>query len=164
MSIHDEFVKYPTGKIKKGAFCDSCKRFNSRYVTCDTIAVKGDSVLLVKRAQDPLKGYWALPGGYLDWDETVEECAKRELSEETGYCAKKVTLLGIYSEKRRDNEERQNVTICFFTDEFEKKGEFDSHESTETRWFRFGELPEKMAFDHRKMVVDYLKKTEIIKK
>ena len=65
--------------------------YNYKYprpsVTADCIVITKDSqskVLLVKRRNEPFKDYWAFPGGYMNMDETTEQCAIRELEEETG--------------------------------------------------------------------------------
>ena len=54
-------------------------------------------VLLIQRGNDPYKGYWAFPGGFLNMDETVARCAERELEEETGIVLIGMQLVGIYS-------------------------------------------------------------------
>jgi 8-oxo-dGTP diphosphatase len=152
---HDEFVKYPTGKINKGEWCDSCKRFNTRNVTCTVIGIKEGKLLLVKRAHDPMAGFWAMPGGYLSWDETVEECAVREYKEESGFSVVNLKLLGIYSSPKRDADGRQNVDCCFVGEVVGVGGKHDL-EVEEIRWFDLNEIPDKMAFDHGKMVKDFL--------
>lgn len=147
----DEFVKYPTGKIGKGKWCDECKRFNTRNVTCTVVGFKGGRVLMVLRSHDPQKGWWALPGGYLEWDETVEQAARREFLEETGYELDGVRLGGVMSAPDRDLDGRQNVDIFFVGEVGEKVGENDE-ESEEVKFFEVNELPEKIAFDHRKII------------
>ena len=164
----EEFVKYPTGSIGKDAWCDGCKSYNNRRVTCTVVGVRGSpstdstsslqassgQVLMVKRALDPEKGKWALPGGYLFFDETVEECAGREFEEETGIKVRNLVLMGVYSNPKRDADGRQNVDCCFVGEVGEKIGESD-HEVDEVKWFGLDELPKKIAFDHKKMIEDY---------
>ena len=58
-------------------------------------------VLLIQRGNDPYKGYWAFPGGFLNMDETVARCAERELEEETGIVLIGMQLVGIYSDVDR---------------------------------------------------------------
>ncbi len=53
-------------------------------VTVDCVVLNDNNVLLIKRLNTPFKDHWALPGGFIDIDETLEEAAYRELSEETG--------------------------------------------------------------------------------
>ncbi|MBN2367538.1 NUDIX hydrolase [Candidatus Woesearchaeota archaeon] len=152
---HEEFIKYPTGKISKGDFCSHCGKFNSRQVCYDVLAVWDKKILLIQRKQEPAKGYWALPGGYVDWDETAEECARREFKEETGCTTENLELLGIYSDPKRDDG-RQNVTLCYLTRlENNPKTKFDKEEISDLRWFSLDDLPEKLAFDHKDMIQDY---------
>ena len=60
------------------------------------------SVLLIKRGEHPYKGQWALPGGFLKMEETLEETAKRELREETGVCEAYMEQLYTFSDLNRD--------------------------------------------------------------
>lgn len=70
-------------------------------------------VLLIKRNNDPYKGYYALPGGFLEVDqETIEDCAVREAKEETGLDVEIERLIGIYSHPKRDPR-AHNVTGAF---------------------------------------------------
>ena len=59
-------------------------------------------VLLIQRGNEPYKGCWAFPGGFLEMDETVARCAERELEEETGIVLTGMQLVGIYSDVERD--------------------------------------------------------------
>ena len=61
---HDEWVKYPTGAIDKGEWCGMCKTYNTRKMTTSVIGVRDGEIVLIKRAHDPEKDKWALPGGY----------------------------------------------------------------------------------------------------
>jgi len=157
--MNEDFIKYPIGNIPRGNFCDTCKKYNARHVVCDVIAVKDNKILLIKRNIDPAKGYWSLPAGYVDWDETTEEGAARELKEETGYDASNIKLVGVYSDPKRDEDGRQNVSILYSA---EVSGEMnkDEKEVSEINWFDINNLPEKIAFDHRQMITDYLRKME----
>ena len=153
--IQKEWAKYPTGKIGGGEFCGECGRYNVRNSTCTMIGVRGKKVLMILRANDPQKGFWAFPGGYLDWNETVEECAVREFREESGFEVKSKGLLGVYSSPKRDLDGRQNVDYCFYGEVGEKVGENDD-EVERVKWFELNRLPDKIAFDHREMIGDYI--------
>lgn len=154
MSVSD-FIKYPTGKIGKGEFCRACMRYNTRNVTVNAVVIKEEKVLLVLRNNEPEKGKWCLPGGYLGWDETVEECCLRELKEETVLAGKVVRWLGERSDLSA-GDGRQNVDLFYLVEvsegEFEPDGEIERVE-----WFGLDSLPE-MAFDHGRLIGDYLKK------
>ena len=156
MSQHDDWVRYPVGKLGEGAWCEECKRYTVRNSTCDLIAVREGKILLYRRKRNPQKGWWALPAGYLEWDETLEECVKRELREELGFSVRSVALLGVYSDPKRDLDGRQNIAHCF-VGEVSGKMKKDTSEVGKVEWFELDELPEKIAFDHRKMIADYRK-------
>ena len=111
------------------------------------------SVLLIRRGIDPYKGHWALPGGFMRIDETAEQCALRELREETAYVADSVRQFHTYSNPGRDPRERV-VSIAFYA--LVKMGAvFGGDDADEARWFPVLELPE-LAFDHSEIVHDAL--------
>lgn len=156
MSNHDDFVKYPTGKIPKGSFCDVCKKYNSRYVACCVIVIEDNKILLVKRANEPKKGDWSLPGGYFSWDETTEQCAARELREETGYIAKNIKFFTQKSDPNRDDG-RQNLDLIFSANVEQRDSKFDrEQEIQEVKWFNVNNLPSNIIFDHPKIIKEYL--------
>jgi 8-oxo-dGTP diphosphatase len=70
-------------------------------VDCVVIDAKG-RLLLIRRGNPPFKGKYALPGGFVDVGETVEEACRRELEEETGVKARRLELIGVYSDPKRD--------------------------------------------------------------
>jgi ADP-ribose pyrophosphatase YjhB (NUDIX family) len=117
---------------------------------------------LVKRAEGILEaGKWGFPGGFLDQGETLEECVKRELMEETGYEGHVKTLFRINSGYRKNDEGRNNVAHEFLTEVGEKTGKPD-WEQTSVEWKDIGSLNEAMmAFDHYQTIVhlrQYLEK------
>src|SRR3954464_8671429 len=72
-------------------------------LTADIIIEHEDgSIVLIKRKHDPCKGQWAIPGGILDGDETIEQTAVREAKEETGLDVKLLRIVGVYSKAGRD--------------------------------------------------------------
>lgn len=79
-------------------YCDRCAEpiyENPIPATCLVVCDDRKQLLLVKRRVDPKKGYWCLPGGFIELGETPEEAALRELSEETGLCGRIDRLLGV---------------------------------------------------------------------
>ena len=103
-------------------------------------------VLLIKRGNEPFKGQWAFPGGFVNMDEELEDAAARELAEETGLRGVKLTQLHTFGKCGRDPRGR-NITIVFIgvAKNTKVKGGDDA---AEAKWFDIDNLPENMAFDH----------------
>jgi 8-oxo-dGTP diphosphatase len=130
-----------------------------RHVTVDCLVIKDSKILLIKRSDKTLTepGKYALPGGYLDRDETPTEGAIRELLEETGYQAKKATFFRIIGNPNRPGDDRQSLDLVFTVEEVEKVGESDD-EVTEITWFELTNLPDlnNIAFDHYESIQRYM--------
>ena len=126
-------------------------------VTADCVVMtvgENPQILLIERGCDPYKGCWAFPGGFLNMDETTEECAIRELKEETGLEITKVHQIGAYSAVDRDPRGR-TITVAYLAlmeHAEEVKGQDDA---AKAQWFPLNELP-KLAFDHEKILNDAL--------
>lgn len=110
------------------------------------------SVLLIRRAEEPFKNVWALPGGFVHLDESLEEAAQRELSEETELPQAYLEQLYTYGDPERDPRGRV-VTVAYFAlipfDAAQQaKGNSDA---SEARWFPTSSLP-PLAFDHPDIV------------
>jgi 8-oxo-dGTP diphosphatase len=108
--------------------------------------------LLVQRAEPPFDGMWALPGGFVDIDESLEAAASRELAEETGLQQAYLEQLYTYGEPQRDPRGRV-VTVAYFAlipadAPFRAEGGSDARQA---RWFGVDCLPE-LAFDHAEIV------------
>ena len=87
-----------------------------RHVVVDGLVIKNKRILLVKRGQGSFIeiGKWALPGGYLEQDETCEQAIIREVREETGYGGKVVKLFRLNDNTRRTHDQnRQNVALVY---------------------------------------------------
>jgi len=113
------------------------------------------NILLVERKNDPFKGMWALPGGFIEEDETVDYGAHRELKEETGL-ELEMEQFRAYSEPDRDPRGRI-ITIAFLAitekaNQEPKAGD----DAKNVKWFSISELP-LLAFDHQKIIEDALK-------
>jgi 8-oxo-dGTP diphosphatase len=129
-----------------------------RHVVVHCIVEKDGCLLLGKRTGDILEsGKWGVPAGFLDRDETVEQCALRELLEETGWKGEVVSLFRINSSPDRPHEDRQNVSVEFIVKPIEKVGEPD-HESSKVEWIPIDKLIpfEDFAFDHGESIKLYL--------
>ena len=126
-------------------------------VTADCVVMtvgEDPQILLIERGSEPYKGCWAFPGGFLNMDETTEECAIRELKEETGLEITKVHQIGAYSAVDRDPRGR-TITVAYLAlmeHAEEVKGQDDA---AKAQWFPINELP-KLAFDHEKILNDAL--------
>jgi len=83
-------------------------------VSADVVVLdlESDSILLIQRKKDPFAGSWALPGGFMDMDESADAAAIRELKEETGLIVSRVQQIGAYSATDRDPRGRV-VTVAF---------------------------------------------------
>lgn len=106
-------------------------------------------VLLIQRANEPYKNHWAFPGGFMNIDETVGECAKRELEEETGLKNVAVEQLYTFSEVNRDSRERIiSVAHYALVRLSQVKGGDDA---ASAKWFALNQIP-SLAFDHDEML------------
>ncbi|MHC1636266.1 MAG: NUDIX domain-containing protein, partial [Candidatus Methanospirareceae archaeon] len=71
-------------------------------LTVDVVIKKDEGYVFIKRKKEPYKGWWAIPGGIVEYGETVEEAARREAKEETGLDVRLIKLIGVYSDPSRD--------------------------------------------------------------
>ena len=119
--------------------------------TVDIIIELGGGVVLVERRNPPAG--WALPGGFIDYGESAESAAEREALEETGLALRKLEQFRVYSDPRRDC--RMHTMTVVFTAEGE--GELRAgDDAASARVFPLDGLPVRMAFDHRKILDDYV--------
>lgn len=126
-----------------------------RAVAVDGVVLSDGRILLIRRAKEPYKGFWALPGGFLEEGETVEEGVVREVKEETGIDVEVLRMVGVYSKPERDP--RGTVSVAFLCSALTKdpRGGDDAEEA---RWFPVEELKGlRLAFDHREIIEDALR-------
>lgn len=108
-------------------------------------------VLLVRRGNEPFRGRWALPGGFVDMQETIAAAARRELREETGIDCPALTFVGYFDAIDRDPRER-NVSFAFYgAIERATAPVQAADDAAEARWFLLNALPE-LAFDHARII------------
>ncbi len=120
-------------------------------VTVDVVIKRRNGkFVLIKRANDPFKNFWALPGGFVEYGETVEQAAIREAKEETGLDVELLGILGVYSEPTRDPR-GHTISIVFLA--LEKGGKLKAA-SDAKQVKEFEKIPEELAFDHRKILED----------
>jgi 8-oxo-dGTP diphosphatase len=109
-------------------------------------------VVLVRRKNPPYG--WALPGGFVEYGETVEGAAVREAGEETALRVRLTALLGVYSDPARDS--RMHTISTVFTGTAENPDEVrGGDDAQEARFFALSALPEPLAFDHGKILQDF---------
>lgn len=123
-------------------------------VTTDSVIFysKGNKhkVLLIQRKSDPFKDQWALPGGFLEDEETLEAGAKRELQEETGLKVDKLKQLKTFGTPGRDPRGR-TISIVFYGQVSSEGSVEGMDDAADARWFDLEELPE-LAFDHSEIL------------
>ena len=132
-----------------------CYRYPHPAVSTDvvlfTIREQRLQLLLVRRANPPYAGMWALPGGFLDIDEDLDACALRELAEETGLQGVYLEQLYTFGAPARDPRERV-ISVTYYalvaSDRLEPRAASDA---AAVAWFPFDALP-RLAFDHAEII------------
>lgn len=132
------------------------KIYSKPSLTVDNIIRKNSTILLIKRLKGPFKNHYALPGGFINFDETVEDAVRRETLEETSLDVEPLDILGVYSDPSRDPR-GHTISIVFMStiiDGIPKP----SDDAKEIAWININDLLEiDMAFDHCTILSDYLK-------
>lgn len=124
-------------------------------VTDDCVVITREEepkVLLIQRANDPYKGCWAFTGGFMDMDETTEQCAIRELKEETGLDVTDIKQIGCYSKVDRDPRGR-TITVAYLAIIDEPVEVTGLDDAAKAEWFPLTALP-MLAFDHEEILSD----------
>ncbi len=129
------------------------KQWKRPSVTADGIVARGNDVVLVKRRNEPFKGMHALPGGFMNYGETFEHCAIREVEEETGLKTEVLGLVGVYSDPDRDPRGHTVSAVFHMRPTGGALGGGDDAETAE--WIPLDDLP-KLAFDHGRILEDFL--------
>ncbi len=134
--------------------CPSCgtavKQYRNPFPTVDIIIEIEGRILLIER-KNPPKG-WALPGGFVDYGETLESAAIREAKEETGLDIYDLRLLGCYSDPKRDSRMHTITTVYIAKGEGVPQAADDA---AELALFLPQELPSPLCFDHARIIEDY---------
>ena len=124
-------------------------------ITVDGIIKKGNEILLIRRRNIPFKNSWALPGGYLEYNEKTEDAVIREIFEETGLFTEIINLIGVYSDPKRDPRDH---TVSIIYELRIIKGKLESgDDATDVNFFNLNNLPDNLAFDHKKVIKDYIR-------
>ena len=134
-------------------------------VTADCIVITKEAdpaVLLIERGDNPFKGSWAFPGGSMNMDETTEQCAIRELEEETGLRVSNVQQIGAYSKIDRDPRGR-TITVAYLAIVDKPIDVSGQDDAAKADWWPLFNLPH-LAFDHYDIMQDAIRKyKEIVK-
>ena len=138
------------------------KQYSYRYpraaVTADCVVMTKEAVpqvLLIERGADPYKGCWAFPGGFMNMDETTEQCAIRELEEETGLRVTELQQIGAYSKVDRDPRGR-TITVAYLVLVDEPVAVTGQDDAAKAEWWPLSDLPH-LAFDHYDIMQDAIK-------
>lgn len=137
------------------------KDYERPSVTCDivifTVSNNGLEVLLVKRGVEPYKNSWAIPGGFIKMNESLEETAKRELYEETGVKDVYLEQLYTFGNVKRDPRGRVITTTYMALTNSEKINLKPKTDVVEAKWFSINKLPQ-LGFDHKEILEYALKR------
>lgn len=114
-------------------------------------AEAGLQLLLIQRAAPPFEGCWALPGGFVELDETLVQAACRELHEETGIHLASMQQLRVFDAPQRDPRERVISVAHMAVVDVAAHTAQGSDDAREARWFALEALPE-LAFDHAEII------------
>ncbi len=142
--------------MKTELICPRCGFVISIYKnplpTVDIVISNQGGIVLISRKNAPFG--WALPGGFVDYGESVEEAALREAKEETSLDIHNLKLLGVYSSKDRDPRHHSISTVFSAqSDGIPCAGD----DAARVQVFQKDNLPKKLAFDHAEIIVDYFR-------
>ena len=132
------------------------KKYSGRTATA-IIEIPPQKIVLVRRNTVPFRGYWALPGGRAEPNETVEQAIIREVKEETGLDVEIVTKIGEYHEQGiQDGVEYDYYPACFLVKIIGGNMKGQRSEIQDIQLFSFDSIPKNLAFVHSEMIKDYL--------
>jgi 8-oxo-dGTP diphosphatase len=122
-------------------------------LTTDCVICDRDGrVLLIRRANEPFRGAYALPGGFVDIGETVEAACRREVLEEVGVAIAELRLVGVYSDPRRDPR-GHTVSVAYLARMPDAPNPKAGSDAAVAEWVKdWREL--NLAFDHAKIIAD----------
>ena len=122
------------------------------FVTVDVLVInkKTNEILLIKRLNEPFKDCWALPGGFVDENEDLEQAARRELFEETNIETEEMIQIGAFGTPNRDPRGHM-ISVAYQTDLIDNQIVKAKDDAKEVKWFSINDLPE-LAFDHLEII------------
>jgi 8-oxo-dGTP diphosphatase len=135
--------------------CPACgaevQKYRNPFPTVDIIIEIDDGIILIERKNEPFG--WALPGGFVDYGECLEDAAVREAHEETSLEVRDLQLLGCYSDPERDSRMHTISTVFTGTGYGVPRAADDA---VNLAIFRLEQLPERLCFDHGRILADYV--------
>lgn len=142
---------------KDGLRCPQCgtvvQEYHNPFPTVDIIIEQGEGIVLILRRNEPQQ--WAIPGGFCDYGESLEEAAIREAREETGVEAELIEQFHTYSDPRRDSRQH-NITTVYIARAI--GGTLRAQDDAqEIGVFTEDDLPPQFAFDHDQILKDYFR-------
>lgn len=108
-------------------------------------------ILLIRRKNPPYQGMWALPGGFMEIDETLEQTAVRELAEETGLKNINLKQFKTFSQVDRDPRTRVITTVFYGMVPGENSDVSGGDDAEEAQWFALDDMP-SLGFDHKEII------------
>jgi ADP-ribose pyrophosphatase YjhB (NUDIX family) len=143
--------------VKDRLKCPHCgkdvEKYRNPFPTVDVIIELSGGIVLIRRKNPPFG--WAIPGGFVDYGESLEAAALREAKEETSLDVELLFQMGAYSDPGRDPRFHTISVVFIAKAEGEPKAADDAER---TGVFRRETLPEDLAFDHREILQDYFDK------
>ncbi len=127
-------------------------------LTVDGIIIKNKMILLIKRGNEPFRGQWALPGGFVEYGETTEEAVIREVQEETGITGTIPKILGVYSDPKRDPR-GHTISIVYLLS-IARGNPRAGSDAEGIDFFDLNDLP-RLAFDHEKIIKDTIHQVKV---
>ena len=144
--------------MESQASSETRSRPRNPFPTVDVVIfLPSRGVLLVRRKNLPFS--WALPGGFIDYGESAEQAAVRETLEETGLKVQLTGLVGVYSDPARDPR-FHTLSIVYAAGVGEGARPHPGDDAAEACFFPVHALPDDMAFDHRKIIADFVKQKD----
>lgn len=131
------------------------KIYRNPLPTIDIIIKVNDCIVLIKRKNPPYG--WAIPGGFVEYGESLEKAAVREAEEETGLKISNLQQFHTYSHPSRDPR-YHTVSTVFVA---EGKGNLSAQsDAEEVKLFKYADIPDNMVFDHKKILDEYFKENK----
>lgn len=134
-----------------------CYEYPRPLVTVDAIIIDGSArseILLIQRKNEPYKFMWALPGGFIEMDENLEDSVNREVKEETSLTGIEFKQFKAFGDVGRDPRGR-NIVVVFYGFCKDKEKAIAGDDAANAQWFKLNDLPE-LGFDHSRIINEFI--------